>query len=177
MSESLKCECPTIQDLSAVPMGGDFYFEKVFEPLEEIAKYGPDKWWLYISRCSECGANWLVAQDDRIYDDFFLKRLTDAEVERAKAGQWPEQFQSYRDVLTVGRETSTPPRFFDPMAASLIWTAEDLLREQPNIPAQDVAHILGLSEKHAERLIVRAKRQQTFIGRALETLGRLTLRR
>lgn len=157
LEPSRRCECPTIRDMSAIPMGGDFYFEKVFEPLEEVATYGPDKWWLYISRCRSCGTNWLIAQDDRIYDDFFMKRLTDAEVERAKAGEWPEQFSSYGNVLSVGRTTSSPPRFLDPMAASLIWTAEDLLRERPDIKTDEIAHVLGLSDRHAERIIEKAK--------------------
>ncbi len=140
-------------------MGGDFYFEKVFEPLEVIASYGPTKWWLYISRCDRCHTSWLVAQDDRIYDEFFMKRLTDVEVKKAKAGQWPELFQRYEEVLSVGRTTSNPPRFLDPMAASLIWTAEDLLRERPDIRPDEIAHILGLSDKHAKRLVERAKNQ------------------
>ena len=171
-----RCECPTIRNLSAVPMGGDFYFEKVFEPLEEVVSYGPDKWWLYISRCKVCDTNWLVAQDERIYDDFFMRRLADAEVERAKTGQWPKQFQSYEDVLSVGRAISDPPRFFDPMAASLVWTVEDLLHERQGIKTQEVAHVLGISDKHAERLVERAKGQSdnakwAFLGSLLETVG------
>ena len=177
-----RCECPTIRDMSAIPMGGDFYFEKVFEPLEEVIRYGPERWWLYISRCGTCSTNWLVAQDERIYDEFFMKRLSDAEVERAKAGQWPEQFQSYGDVLSVGCATSNPPRFLDPMAASLIWTAEDLLRERSDIKTQEVARVLGLSDRHAERLVERAKGHSdnakwSFVGRLLESVGLRTRRR
>jgi hypothetical protein len=152
-----ECECPTIRDGSAIPMGGDFYFEKVFEPLQEIVRYGPDKWWLYVSRCSRCRTNWLVAQDERVYDDFFMQRLTNAEVEQAKSGQWPARFQTYEDVLSVGREVSNPPRFMDPMAASLIWTMQDLLSERPEMSTKQIAYLLGLGNDHAEKLVQRVR--------------------
>lgn len=152
-----KCECPKVKDLSAVPMGGDFYFERVFEPLVTELEYGEAKWWLYISTCSICQTHWLVAQDDRIYDDFFMQRITPHEVDKAKAGKWPSTFSSYESVLSLGRKVSNPPIFFEKYAGSLIWTVQDLRRERPDIGASEIAFLLGLSDKHTAKLISKAR--------------------
>ncbi|MEZ5709456.1 MAG: hypothetical protein R3E02_08740 [Blastomonas sp.] len=151
-----ECECPKIKDLSAVPMGADFYFEKVFETLAKDVEFGEEKWWLYISTCSVCQTHWLIAQDDRIYDDFFMKRISAEELEAAKAGRWPATFSTYENVLASGRKASNPPRFFEKFAASLIWTVQDLCRERPEIGSQEIAYLLGLSDDHAAKLLSKA---------------------
>jgi hypothetical protein len=152
------CECASIRDISAIPMGGDFYFERVFQTLDRVVEYGSGKWWLYISKCTACGTVWLVAQDDRIYDDFFLRRISDEDLAAAQSGMWLDQFQTYEDVLTVGCKFSSPPRFLDAMAASLVWTVEDLLNERPPISAEEIGNLLGLSEAHAATLIDKVQR-------------------
>ncbi len=155
-----QCECPVIR--TVVPMSSDLYFEKVFGSMERVIEYGPEKWWLYISRCKACGTNWLIAQDDRIYDDFFLTLISDADVVEARSGRWPDQFQTYEAVLALGRQTRNPPRFFDPMAASLIWTVEDLLKERPSIRVEEIAELLGLSNEHAAKLVRKARARTGF---------------
>ena len=155
--EPLKvCECPCIRDNSAIAMGGDFYFEKVFSTLDQVVEYGSEKWWLYISKCGSCGTIWLVAQDDCIYDEFFLKRITAEELAQSQTGKWPDQFQTYEQVLVMGRELSTPPRFLDPMAGSLQWAVEDLVRDRPSIEPAEVGNLLGVSNKHAAKLMRKA---------------------
>jgi hypothetical protein len=151
-----QCECPKIASIVAIPMGGDWYFERVFEPLEQVAVYGPDKWWLYISRCKQCRTNWLIAQDERIYDDFFMRRITDGQVANAKVNKWPTDFITYEKVLLIGLEKSNPPRFLDPMAGSLIWTVEDLLLERPEITVHEIAKLLGITDEHAAALALKA---------------------
>ncbi|MEP2138415.1 MAG: hypothetical protein ABJP70_01735 [Erythrobacter sp.] len=151
-----KCECPTVRDLSAVPMGGDFYFEKVFEPLVTEVEFGKPKWWLYISTCSICCTNWLVAQDDLIYDEFFMHRVGNNDVNRAKEGNWPSIFRTYESVLKLGRTVSSPPIFFNDFAASLIWTVQDLRNERPAISVSEIAYLLGLTDKHAAKLASKA---------------------
>jgi hypothetical protein len=153
LAQFKRCECPSIGDLAAIPMGGDFYFERVFETLDRVLEYGSEKWWLYISNCSVCDTVWLVAQEERIYDEFFLKRIGQEELAAAKSGSWPAQFQSYEDVLSLGRKLSNPPRFLDPMAASLEWTVEDPLKERPSISTEEIAGLLGLSNGHAAKLV------------------------
>lgn len=157
LAQFRRCECPAIRNGSAIPMGADFYFEKVFDTLRKVAEYGPDKWWLYVSKCSQCHTNWLVAQDERIYDEFFLERLTEEQAHEAIAGSWPNQFQSYEAVLRRGREVSNPPIYVDPLALGLVLTAEDLLRERPNIEASEIASLLGISDDHARQLLHRAR--------------------
>lgn len=154
-----RCECVTIRDMSAIPMGGDFYFEKVFETLDRVVEYGPDKWWLYISECHSCQTNWLVAQDERIYDEFFLKRLSKEQVQQAKAGLWPTEFQTYEDVLAIGRKHGAPPIFLEPMSISLVCTAADLIKERPSIRASEIAYLLGVSERHVKKLVKAAENE------------------
>ncbi|MEP0189654.1 MAG: hypothetical protein ABJE00_04510 [Erythrobacter sp.] len=145
-----------MRDLSAVPMGGDFYFEKVFEPLVTEVEFGKPKWWLYISTCSICCTNWLVAQDDLIYDEFFMHRVGNNDVNRAKEGNWPSIFRTYESVLKLGRTVSSPPIFFNDFAASLIWTVQDLRNERPAISVSEIAYLLGLTDKHAAKLASKA---------------------
>jgi hypothetical protein len=152
------CECPKIADLSAISMGGDWYFEKVFEPFETVLNYGPDKWWLYIARCEACGTHWLIAQDERIYDEWYLRRISAADVATALNGQWPRDFWLYEDVLWLGVVKSTPPRFLDAMSPALVETVADLLRDRPDIEIARIGQLLGISDRHAVRLIAEARK-------------------
>ncbi len=153
LDQTKQCECFGIRDVAVVPMGADFKFERVFQTLERMADYGPDKWWLYIDKCKVCSTVWLIAQDDRIYDDFFFRRVDERTLASARTGDWPEDFSTYESVLSVGRTLSRPPRFSDPMAGSLQWSVEDLLRERPAISIDDIANLLGLSIDEATRLV------------------------
>jgi len=145
------CECPKVRNLSAIGMGSDFH-RRFFGTLEEVLPDSPERWWRSISACNQCGTNWLIAADTRIYDDFFLRRLEQTDVERAKLGDWPDQFATYESVLALGREISTPGRFPDPMASSLVWTVGDLLAERPDIKTGEIAVLLNLSEAHVDGL-------------------------
>jgi predicted transcriptional regulator len=35
----------------------------------------------------------------------------------------------------------------------LIWTAQDLRKERPEITVDEIAHLLGIERRHAERLL------------------------
>lgn len=147
-----QCECPVIPNLAAIPMGADSYDQTVFKSLKERLAFGSTKWWLYFSECQICRTVWLIAQDDRVYDDFFFVRSNAEQLSDAFSGHWPEQFQTYEEVLATGRRLSTPPKFFDPMCGSLQWTVEDLLAERPGITAKEIGFLLGLSDAHASAL-------------------------
>lgn len=155
------CECPTLRDLDNVAMGGEvdaddkFRSDHVFETIDEILSYGPPKWWLDIRCCRQCETNWLVAQEERIYDEWFLQRIQPSTVEEAKAGKWPVRFSSYEDVLAVARDLSSAFTFFDSNAACLLWTVEDLLGDRTDITAAEVGSLVGISADHADRLIRR----------------------
>lgn len=153
----LICECPIIQNFAAIPMGGDFYSETVMSNFEPLADYGSEKWWLYVSKCKQCNTVWMIAQDDRIYDQFFFNRITDQELSDCLSGDWPSKFLTYGRVLACGRKLGNPPRFIDEFAYSLQWTVEDLLKERAAISTEEIAWLLGLSIQHAKSLVHNVK--------------------
>jgi hypothetical protein len=135
-------------------MGGDGLDEQVFETLERIRDHGGDLWWLYLSKCSACGQDWLVAQDERIYDNFYLKRINPLEAGGiAEDNRWPDDFITYERVLRLGRTLSQPWSFLDPRSPALVWTAEDLLKERPDITVEEIAYLLAIELKAASRLM------------------------
>jgi hypothetical protein len=139
-----------LDDLAVVPMGGDDLDERVFATLDPILDHGQDLWWLYLSLCHGCRQHWLVAQESRIYDIFFLKRVAPETAEAIiESGKWPDDFSTYERVLTLGRTLCTPPRFLDPFAYSLQWTIEDLRKERPGITPREIAYLLGISQVNA----------------------------
>lgn len=148
------CCCATLLDLAAVPMGGDGLDERVFATLETVCEHGGDQWWLYLSKCTACGRNWMVAQEERIFDDYFLSRLDEGTAYQITAeGRWPAEFLTYEAVLKAGREMSQPCIFADALSPSLVWTAEDLRKERPKITIEEIAHLVGVSPAHAARLL------------------------
>lgn len=134
-------------------MGGDDLDERVFATLERVCEHGQELWWLYLSRCLNCGQHWLVAQEERIYDEYFLKRLGPVAAEAVMvSGNWPDDIITYERVLALGRSLSTPPRFLDAFAYSLQCTVEDLRKERPAILPSDIAYLLGITHLHAWKL-------------------------
>ena len=108
----------------------------------------------YLSTCTQCSQNWLVAQDERIYDNYYLRRLSaEASVAIIEHGQWPDEFITYERVLRLGRTLSKPWTWLDPRSPSLVWTAEDLKRERPDISIAEIADLLAISEADAARLL------------------------
>ena len=85
-----RCLCSSLADLAAVPMGDEGLDELVFATLERVCEHGRKLWWLYASQCDVCGQHWLVAQDERIYDTYYLKRLSPAAAQDIiVSGNWP----------------------------------------------------------------------------------------
>jgi hypothetical protein len=152
--EGGRCCCRSLADLAVVPMGGDGLDERVFETLEISRNHGGDLWWLYTSRCSACAQDWLVAQDERIYDNYYLKRLTSTEArEIIDSNLWPNDFITYERVLRLGRTLSGHWVFFDPKSPSLVWAVEDLIKERPDIGVDEIAYLLGIGRAAAARLL------------------------
>ncbi len=96
----------------------------------------------------------MIAQEERIYDDYMLKRLT---VEEARQivdnDKWPDDFLTYAKVLKVGQTLSEACRFLDPMSYSLIDTVQDLRRDKPDIATAEIATLLGITAEHVNELI------------------------
>ncbi|TPG04332.1 hypothetical protein EAH84_15455 [Sphingomonas oligophenolica] len=116
-------------------MGGDGLDERVFETIENVREHGGDAWWLHLSRCRACGQHWMIAQEERIFDEDFLRRLDADEASRISIeGEWPAEFLTYERVLETGHALGVRPCIFmDRLAPSLVWTVEDLKRERPDI--------------------------------------------
>ena len=150
----LKCECVTLADIAVVPMGMDGLDKRFFATIERVADYGSDKWWLCCARCCACGQRWMLAQEGRIYDDYFLKRLSHEEVQNIiDRHQWPTEFDTYEKVLDLGSRLSKPCRFVDPLSAELTDTARDLLVCRPEIPVERLAKLLGINADHVQALL------------------------
>jgi hypothetical protein len=149
-----KCECAALPDLTVVPMGGDDLDVRVFATLKRVRDRGEPRWWLYLSNCSSCGQNWLVAQEERIFDDYFLKRVSVTEAENiVVAVRWPEDFSTYEQVLRVGHSLSKPCTFADPLDPSLIWTAQDLRKERPELTSEEIALLIGSTSSQVELML------------------------
>jgi len=104
--------------------------------------------------CTACCQNWLIAQEERIFDDYFLKRLSVAEADQIVASaRWPEEFRTYERVLTVGHALSNPCRFFDPLDASLVWTVHDLRKERPAMTSEEIAQLIGSTSADVELML------------------------
>jgi hypothetical protein len=135
-------------------MGGDGLDNRVFATLDTVCDHGGDQWWLYLSRCSLCGQAWMVAQEERIFDDYFLRRL-DAEAAHriTDEASWPAEFLTYEAVLTIGRKMSQPCIFLHKQCWSLVSTAQDLRKERSDISVDEIAYLLGLMPSEAARLL------------------------
>ncbi|MGI8611042.1 MAG: hypothetical protein ACR2KH_02020 [Sphingomicrobium sp.] len=128
--------------------------ERVFATVERTRDHGGDLWWLYLSKCSACGQDWLVAQDERIYDNYYLKRLSPADVrDVAEGNRWPNDFMTYERVLRHGRTLSQPWTFIDPRSSALVCTAEDLVKERPDITVEEIAYLLAIEPDAAAKLL------------------------
>ena len=148
-----RCLCATLSDLAVVPMGGSGLDDRVFATVDVIRHHSGDLWWLYLARCNACGQRWLVAQEERIFDDYFLRRTSEEEGAAIAAGCWPDDFITYERVLKIGRALSKPCRFLDPLAGSLVWSAHDLRNARSDITVDEIAWLLGVTAKDAKRLL------------------------
>ena len=134
-------------------MGGDGD-ERIVGTLERTRDHGGDLWWLHLSKCSACGQDWLVAQDERIYDNFYLKRIKPTEARSiSDDDRWPDDFITYERVLRLGRTLAKPWSFLDPLDPALVLTAADLVKERPDITVEEIAYLLAIEPKAAARLL------------------------
>ena len=162
----MECCCSALPDLAVVPMGMDGLDERVFASLERIIEHDGAQWWLYVSSCVKCSQSWMVAQDERIYDNYYLRRLApsvcQAIVEHA---DWPGEFLTYEQVLRLGRTLGKPWTFLDSRSPGLVWTAEDLRRERPDITIDEIAFLLAISVPDAGRLLQMPSVFDRFLAR------------
>lgn len=153
MTEASYCCCKVLVDLAVVPMGGNGLDQLVFASFKEIQRHGGDQWWLSVSTCQLCRQDWMIAQDERIYDNFYLRRLT-AETKREilEWSLWPDEFLTYEQVLRLGRATGRIWTFLESSSPALVTTVEDLRRERADISIEEIADLLGISVPHVASL-------------------------
>jgi hypothetical protein len=96
----------------------------------------------------------MVAQDERIYDNFYLRRIQPSVTKDVvELDWWPEEFLTYERVLRLGRGTGKRWRFLDSRSPALVTTAEDLRRERLDISTEEIAYLLGITDLHAASLL------------------------
>ena len=149
------CICKSLSDSSHIAMGcGDELDDNFFRTVKNVKDFGPSKWWLYMAQCTGCQQNWLVAQEELIFDEYFLVRLSQTQArEIFENNMWPEQFSSYEAVLRAGGSVVNHCQFFDTVAWSLVWSAEELRKERPDITITEIAELLGITESRAEKVV------------------------
>lgn len=155
-------------------MGGDGLDERVFATVENVVDHGGDAWWLHLSQCRACGQHWMIAQEERIFDEHFLRRLSVDEANRISVNaNWPVEFLSYESVLKTGHALHIRPCvFLERLAWSLVCTAEDLRKERPDISVEEIAFLLGVTATQAKRLLAAASsRQASWWQRTRHRLG------
>lgn len=82
--------CASLADLAIVPMGDDGLDERVFATIDRELWHGEKLWWLNLSRCRACEQHWMIAQEERIYDVHFMKRIDPATSRAMMVGHWPD---------------------------------------------------------------------------------------
>lgn len=157
MNASSSCYCPELGDLEVIGMGDpDGLDDRVLATLNRVRDHGGEQWWLYASTCSACGQHWMIAQDERIHDNYVLKRVEPAVMARiVQASDWPEDFVLFERVLRLEREAGKIAHFLNPRSPALIETVADLRRERPNISVEDIAFALALPVEFAARIALR----------------------
>lgn len=135
-------------------MGGNDLDQRFFATVDRVREHGGAAWWLYLSRCTACGQDWMIAQEERVFDDYFVKRLrrTDAEL-IIEVGRWPDEFITYERMLGIGHILSRPCVFLDRLDFSLGWAAKDLRLERPEIGEDEIAALLAVPADHVGKLL------------------------
>jgi hypothetical protein len=150
------CACSTLGDFAVVGMGdSEGRDERIFATLVEVVKHEGGAWWLYASRCSACAQDWMIAQEERIHDNFYLMRLSGDQMKSiSERGVWPPVFLRFEDVIKLGPDHRQVARFFD--TNDLTDTVKELMEARPDISPGDVAYLFVVSEREAARLMDRA---------------------
>jgi hypothetical protein len=147
-----------LPDFAVVALGeAEGRDQALHQALKNLRDFGREKHWLYLAQCKVCDQHWMVAQEDRIHDNIYLKRLTaPAACEILEFGAWPSDFLKFEDVIRLGPDNGSFSVFLDPHAHLV--TIKQLVEERRDISAADVAYLLCLSEKEAGMLMAKARK-------------------
>lgn len=96
------CLCPLMDDSDGTGMGTD-RDQQVRRTFEQLTEYGPQRPWLTLCRCRDCGQHWLVAQEAEMNDATYYRRASPEIAARIlEAKQWPPIFETIGDVMAAG---------------------------------------------------------------------------
>ena len=155
MNSANTCLCSELDELPVIGMGDpDRLDERVFATLHLAKKHGAAVWWLAAYECSACWQPWMVAQDERIHDNYCLKkldRLTMQEI--VENDDWPQGFITFEKVLRAERASGQIAKFLDTQCLSLVQTARELRERRPDISLDEIAHLLVLSVEDVNLLL------------------------
>jgi hypothetical protein len=155
MNENKSCICSEVADLAIVAMGdAEGLDERIFATLDLIASFGKDKWWLYAYKCNQCGQNWMVAEEERIHDNYCLKRINLETIQEiTERSMWPDDFLLYEQVLLLGTKAGMVATFVDLQSPALVATAMELRATRPAISLEEIAYALAITTKQAGKLL------------------------
>jgi len=153
----LDCECPSLADNTFIHEGSETW-EEVLKTITTIKEYGKSRSWLSLRKCNQCNQYWLYAQEDLIIDADFLNRIDDAGADKIiEKNEWPPRFQTFYELLVLGRQNNCRVDFFDPFSFSLILAVRLLKVERPDISLEEIASLLDMDKDHAQELCKKAQ--------------------
>ena len=145
------CRCALFKAIDV----DEFHSESPVSRFERLAKRPEPQWWLSLSRCSDCGQQWLVGQEERLNDVYVIKRLEDEEADAVAKGRWPTNFDRYEDLLCIGKDHGYAAGYADPNETLPICI--DLVGQNPSILPETVAELINVTLDQARRLVATAK--------------------
>ena len=97
----------------------------------------------------------MVAQEERIHDNFYLKRLDPDQMRRVvERNDWPSDFMVFEDVIRLGPDNNQACHFCD--TDDLTDTVKELMEAREEISSGEVAYLFCISGREAERLMDKA---------------------
>lgn len=143
----MRCECPRLGQQADFLMGSDGQDARFHATVKERVSGGEAMYWLKLGQCTCCGQNWMVANDQTIFDLYLADRVSPEEAEAiVTTGQWPETFSSYERVLelciTRGGARSRL-RAEDWLAH---WVVKELKTARESMTNAEIAVLFGLSD-------------------------------
>ena len=147
------CRCGGLSDVDNIPMGFDGDDERFFATVNRIQDHGGTQWWLYLSQCESCGQHWVIAQEERIFDEYLVRRITKTDAQAiVSKGDWPNEFLQYEKVLRTLRTRSSYPIWFDLNDSPLARTITELRQENPDLSIVEAAELIGVDRSDLVKL-------------------------
>lgn len=156
----LSCKCIQFKDLEVLTMNAESC--ELISTLIKVIDRGMPYWWLSLQKCNQCMEYWLLAQEERINDNFILKRLSKDIVEKVIDNkEWPDLFNDYADLLKIGNEESKCFTFVEPLKSpSIFYTIVDLAKCQPKISVSELSKLLNLNKLTTLKIAKRAIKEE-----------------